>query len=78
MQFKLWRTALVSLALLFLIISTAFGQTATPPAKKKPSATSKATPAAPKLQLDPKALEILKATSDKLAAAHEFHCSRAF
>jgi len=70
MQHMPWRKALLSLAMLFLIACTAVGQGATPQAKKKPAASSQPAPSTPKLQLDPKALEILKATSDKLAAAH--------
>ena len=64
------RKALLSFAMLLLVAGAGFAQTATPPAKKKPAASAKPAPAAPKLQLEPKALEILKATSDKLAAAH--------
>ena len=64
------RNSLLSLAMMFLIAGTAFTQSAAPQAKKKPAASSKPAPAAPVLQLDPKALEILKATSDKLAGAH--------
>ncbi len=67
MRHVLCRKAMLSLAMLVLAASGAFGQSATP-AKKKPSASAKPAPAA--LQLDPKALEILKTTSDKLAAAH--------
>jgi len=70
MQYKSCRKALLSLAMLLLIASVALGQSAAPQAKKKPSASSKPAPAAPKLQLDPKALEILKASSDRLASAH--------
>ncbi len=64
------RKALLSLAMTFLIAGTVCAQSAAPQAKKKPAASPKPAPAAPKLQLEPKALEILKATSDKLAAAH--------
>ena len=70
MQFLPCRKALPALAMMLLIASTGFTQTAAPPAKKKAAASAKAAAAAPKLQLDPKALEILKATSDKLAGAH--------
>ena len=38
--------------------------------KKKTAPAAKPAPAPPKLQLEPKALEILKATSDRLAGAH--------
>jgi hypothetical protein len=52
-----------------LLAGTSFAQTAAQPAKK-PAAKATPAPAAPKLQLEPKALDILKATSDKLAGAH--------
>jgi len=64
------RKALLSFATILLVAGAGFGQGATPPAKKKPAASAKSTSAALTLQLEPKALEILKATSDKLAAAH--------
>ncbi len=70
MQHKPFHRALMSLAIILLIACVALGQTATPPAKKKAAASATPAPAPSKLQLDPKALEILKATSDKLAAAH--------
>ncbi len=55
---------------LALFLGAAAGQSTTPPAVKKTPSPTKAAPAAPRLQLEPKALDILKATSDKLAAAH--------
>jgi hypothetical protein len=70
MHYTLCRNALLSLAMMFLVAGAGFAQTAAPPAKKKPAVSSKSAPAAPRLQLEPKALEILKATSEKLAAAH--------
>lgn len=70
MQYLSCRKALASLAMTVLLAGTVFAQTSSPQAKKKPPSTSKATPNASKLQLDPKALDILKATSDKLAGAH--------
>src|SRR3974390_1677968 len=70
MHHMLCRKAMLSFATILLIAGAGFGQTATPPAKKKPAASAKSTSAALTLQLEPKALEILKATSDKLAAAH--------
>jgi hypothetical protein len=70
MQSEPCRKALLSLAMMFLIAGVGVTQTAAPQAKKKTPASAKPAPAAPKLQLEPKALEILKATSDKLAAAH--------
>ena len=52
-----------------LVVGTSVGQTAAQqPTKSAPK--PKPAAAAPKLQLEPKALEILKATSDKLAAAN--------
>ena len=70
MQFTPCRKALLTLAMTFLIAGAAFTQTAAPPAKKKAPVSSKPAPAAPKPQLEPRALEILKATSDKLSTAH--------
>lgn len=64
------RKALLSLAMTFLVAGVGWGQSAAPQAKKKPAASAKPAPAPPKLQIEPKALEILKATSDKLAGAH--------
>ncbi len=52
------------LAVISLIAGTGFAQSSAPPAAKKPSASKKPMPAAPALQLEPKALAILKATSD--------------
>ncbi len=60
---------LLSLAALSLGAVTAHAQTAAPPAKSK-AVTHKTAPAPPPLELEPKAIEILKATSSKLAAAH--------
>ena len=65
-----FRKALLSLAMISLIAGMGFAQSAAPQTVKKPSATKKPTPAAPALQLAPKALDILKATSDRLAGAH--------
>lgn len=64
------RKALLSLAMLLLIVGTGFTQSAAPQPKKKTTPAAKPAPAPPKLQLEPKALEILKATSDRLAGAH--------
>ncbi len=69
MQYKISRRALLSFATILLLAGAGFGQTPAP-VKKKPATSSKPAPAAPKLQLDPKALAILKATSDRLAGAH--------
>jgi len=54
---------------LFLLVRTAFAQTAQPP-RKKPSPPAKPAPAATRPALEPKAIELLKASSDRLAAAH--------
>ena len=56
------------IGVLFLV-GTAYPQSAQP-AKQKAATPAKTTQAQPKLTLEPKALEILKASSDKLAAAH--------
>jgi len=69
MQDNLGRKALLSFAAMLLLAGAGFGQ-ATAPATKKPATSTKPVQAAPKLQLEPKALDILKATSDKLASAH--------
>ena len=63
------RKGLLSLAMGLLFTCAAMGQAAAPPANKKAAPAKKPAPAAPTLQLEPKALDILKATSDKLAAA---------
>ena len=65
-----FRKALVLLAMMSLIAGMGFAQNAAPQTTKKPSASKRPPPVAPALQLDPKALDIVKATSDKLAAAH--------
>src|ERR1035441_7713613 len=62
------RKALLSLAMTLVIATAGFAQSADPQAKKKTAASAKAAPLA--LQLEPKALDILKATSDRLAGAH--------
>jgi hypothetical protein len=56
--------------MMFAMAGAAFAQSATPQPKKKATPAAKPAPAAPQLQLDPKALAILKATSDRLAGAH--------
>jgi len=65
-----FRKALLSLAMMSLVAGTGFAQSTAPRAANKSSATKKQMPAAPALQLEPKALDILKATSDRLAGAH--------
>ncbi len=54
---------------LFFLAGTAFPQTAQPP-KKKAAPPAKAAPAVAPPALEPKALAILKASCDRLAAAH--------
>jgi hypothetical protein len=53
-----------------VLLGAAYAQTASQPAKKKTAGSQKAVTAATKPVLEPKALEILKAASDRLAAAH--------
>jgi len=65
-----FRKALLSLAMMSLIAGTGIAQSAAPQAAKKPPASKKPRPATPALQLEPKALDILKATSDRLSGAH--------
>jgi len=67
-----FRKSLLVLAMMSLIAGTGFAQAAAPTGttSKKPSASKKATTPARPLQLEAKALDILKATSDKLTAAH--------
>lgn len=70
MHFVSCRKALLSTAMTLLVAGAVLGQSAVPAPKKKAPASAKPAPAAPALQSDPKALEILKATSDRLASAH--------
>jgi len=53
-----------------LLATTAYPQTAAQPAKKKPAPHAKPATAVAPPALEPKALAILKASSDRLAAAH--------
>ena len=62
-----FRKALLSFAMMSLIAGTGLAQTAVPQRTKKASPSTK--PSQPALQLETKALDILKATSDKLSAA---------
>ena len=65
------KTLLLSLLALLLVAGTANAQTSTaPPTKKKTTQTKKSPATPPKPELEPKAIELLKATSDRLAAAH--------
>ena len=52
-----------------LMAATASAQTTTPPPKKKPAAAKKAPPVDTHPALEPKAVDLLKAMSDRLAAA---------
>jgi hypothetical protein len=70
MKYTSFRKALLSLAMMSLIAGTGLAQSAAPQTANKRSASKKPTPAAPALQLEPKALDILKAASDRLAGAH--------
>ena len=54
---------------MFVLAGTAFPQTAQQP-KKKAAPPAKPAPADTQPALEPKAIELLKATSDRLAAAH--------
>jgi len=60
------------LSLLALLLGTgaAIAQTTAAPAKKKTTQTKKPPATSPKPELEPKAIELLKATSERLAAAH--------
>ena len=65
------KTLLLSLLALLLVAGTANAQTSTaPPTKKKTTQTKKSPATPPKPELEPKAIELLKAVSDRLAAAH--------
>ena len=62
---------LTSLLVLSTVAGTANAQTTTPPAQKKTTTQAKKPPASsPKPDLEPKAIELLKAVSERLAAAH--------
>lgn len=64
-KFQRWSRLI---GVLFLA-GTAFSQSAQP-AKKQPAMPAKTAQPQPKITIEPKAVEVLKATSDKLAAAH--------
>ena len=64
------RAFLLSLLILLLGTGAATAQTPAAPAKKKTTQTKKAPTTSPKPELEPKAIELLKATSERLAAAH--------
>jgi hypothetical protein len=60
---------LLALASLMMVMGAANAQT-TPPAKKQTSQTKHTPATAPVAELEPKAIELLKASSARLAAAH--------
>ena len=62
-------TSLVLLVALLLVTVAASAQTASPPAKKVTTQTKKLPATPPKADLEPKAIELLKAVSTQLAAA---------
>src|SRR5271165_3689156 len=55
---------------MFLLVGAAYAQSNPQPPKKKPAPHAKPAPAVAPPALEPKALAILKASSDRLAAAH--------
>jgi hypothetical protein len=61
---------LTSLLVLSTVAGTANAQTTTPPAQKKTTQAKKPPASPPKPDLEPKAIELLKAVSERLAAAH--------
>lgn len=61
---------LISLLVLSTVAGTANAQTTTPPAQKKTTQAKKPPASPPKPDLEPKAIELLKAVSERLAAAH--------
>ena len=63
-------TLLVLLLALSSMTVAARAQTTSPPAKKKTTQTKKPPATPPKPDLEPKAIELLKAVSSRLAAAH--------
>jgi len=64
------KALLTSLLALSMIGEVANAQTTAPPAKKKTTQTKKLSGTPPKPDLEPRAIELLKATSERLAAAH--------
>ena len=61
---------LTSLLVLSTVAGTADAQNTTPPAQKKATEAKKPPTSRPKPDLEPKAIELLKAVSERLAAAH--------
>jgi hypothetical protein len=64
------KALLMSLLVLSMVAGAVNAQTAAPPAKKKTTQTKKPPATPPKPDLEPKAVELLKAVSNRLAAAH--------
>ena len=70
-RLKICGEALLMLMLAFsLVTAAASAQTTSAPAKKNPTQTKKTSATAPKPDLEPKAIDLLKAVSSRLAAAH--------
>lgn len=70
-RLKICGEALLMLMLAFsLVTAAASAQTTSAPAKKNPTQTKKPSATPPKPDLEPKAIELLKAVSSRLAAAH--------
>ena len=71
-QLKKFETAmLMSVVALLIVAGATSAQNTTPPAAKNKTTPAKKSPATPpKPDLEPKAIELLKAVSERLAAAH--------
>lgn len=66
---KLAKSVMSLLLASVLMAAAAYGQSKSPPPNKKPAASKNTVPADTRPALEPKAIDILKATSDRLAAA---------
>ena len=70
-RIKVLEEALLMLLLaLSMVAEAANAQSTTPPAKKKTTQLKKTSAPPPKPDLEPRAIELLKASSDRLAGAH--------
>jgi hypothetical protein len=70
-RLKIFVETLLMLLLAHSLVSvSASGQTTSPPAKKKTTQTKNPPATPPKPDLEPKAIELLKAVSNRLAATH--------
>ncbi|MGB7436979.1 MAG: DUF2092 domain-containing protein [Candidatus Acidiferrum sp.] len=69
-RLKISETLLMLLLALSLVTVAATAQTTSPAAKKKTTQTNKPPATPPKPDLEPKAIELLKAVSSRLGAAH--------